>query len=78
MARIPKGQLVGAMIEYLRQHGGEGATVEVHKAMEAKLGRKIGTSSVRGGLQNERYFERVRDGHFRLRKGVLRRSRDLN
>ena len=64
------GQLRDAMIEYMRRQGGQARTLDIHKAMEAQFGRKIGQSSVRGGLQNERYFERVQRGEFRLRAGV--------
>jgi hypothetical protein len=62
--------LKDAMIEYLRQRGGQATTLEIHRAMEERFGRKVASSSVRGGLQNERYFERVRRGEFKLRPGV--------
>lgn len=67
--RLRKGAVTSAMVEYLREHGGQAKTVEIHRAVERRLGRPIGSSSVRGGLQNERLFERVRRGEFRLRAG---------
>jgi hypothetical protein len=65
-----RGELKDAMIEYLRQRGGQATTMEIQKAMEQRFGRPSGSSSVRGGLQNVRYFERVRRGEFRLRADV--------
>lgn len=67
MGRVRKGSVTAAMVEYLRDHGGQAKTAEIHEAVERRLGRPIGSSSVRGGLQNERLFERVRRGEFRLK-----------
>ena len=65
--RRPHGELRGAMASYLRSRGGGPASIpEIQAAAERKLG-PVPKSSVRSGLQDERLFERVSRGVFRLR-----------
>jgi hypothetical protein len=55
------------MTAYLRSRGGGPATIpEIRAAVEKELDGRVPQSSVRGGLQNKRLFERVSRGVFRL------------
>ena len=66
--RRPHGELKAAMREYLASRGGGPASIsEIRAAVEPKLGISP-DSSYRSGLQDERYFERVSRGVFRLRQ----------
>jgi hypothetical protein len=66
--RRPHGELKTAMREYLAGRGGGPASIsEIKTALEPKVGYAP-DSSYRSGLQDERYFERVSRGVFRLRK----------
>ncbi len=66
-SRRPHGELKNAMREYLASRGGEPASIsEIKAAVEPKVG-SAPDSSYRSGLQDERYFERVARGVFRLR-----------
>jgi hypothetical protein len=68
--RRPHGELKRAMRDYLASQGGGPASIsEIKAAVEPKLG-KSPDSSYRSGLQDERYFERVSRGVFRLRPGA--------
>lgn len=65
--RRPQGEVRGAMADYLRKRGGTPASIpEIQAAVEKKLG-PVPKSSIRSGLQDERQFERVSRGVFRLR-----------
>jgi hypothetical protein len=58
------------MREYLASKKGEPASIsEIKAAIEPKVGIAP-ASSYRSALQNERYFERVSRGVFRLRAGA--------
>lgn len=64
--RRPHGVVRNAMADYLREHG-PASIPEIQKAVEERLGEQLPASSVRGGLQDNRLFERVSRGVFRLR-----------
>ncbi len=65
--RRPHGELKTAMREYLASRGGGPASIsEIKAALEPTLG-ETADSSYRSSLQDERYFERVSRGVFRLR-----------
>lgn len=65
--RRPHGELKHAMRQYLASQGGGPASIsEIKAAVEPGLG-KSPESSYRSALQDERYFERVARGVFRLR-----------
>lgn len=65
--RRPHGELKTAMREYLASKKGESASIsEIKAALEPKIGIAP-ASSYRSSLQDERYFERVARGVFRLR-----------
>jgi hypothetical protein len=57
------------MVEFLRERGREATLTEIRTTLEKKRG-PIPQSSVRSGLQDTRYFERVERGVFRLRSGA--------
>jgi hypothetical protein len=58
------------MREYLASKNGQPASIsEIKAALEPKLGISP-ASSYRSALQNERYFERVSRGVFKLRAGA--------
>jgi hypothetical protein len=68
--RRPHGELKTAMREYLASKKGEPASItEIKAAVTPKVGTAP-DSSYRSGLQDERYFERVSRGVFRLRQGA--------
>ncbi len=68
--RRPHGELSMAMREYLAsKDGGPASISEIKAALEPKLGIAP-ASSYRSALQNERYFERVSRGVFKLRAGA--------
>lgn len=68
--RRPQGELTAAMREYLASKKGQPASIsEITAALEPKLGIAP-ASSYRSALQDERYFERVSRGVFRLRPGA--------
>lgn len=68
--RHPHGELKTAMREYLASVGGGPASIkEIKAALEPTLGKRP-DSSYRSSLQDERYFERVSRGVFRLRDQV--------
>ena len=62
-----RGDLKGFMRDYLGARGRPATLTEIRTAAEAKLGRMVPQSSVRSSLQDERYFERVSRGVFRIR-----------
>lgn len=65
--RRPHNQLKDAMRGYLETLGGNHASIaEIKFAVEAHIG-VAPDSSYRSALQDERYFERVSRGVFRLR-----------
>lgn len=65
--RRPHGELKNAMREYLASHGGGPLSIsEIKAGLECKIGIAP-DSSYRSALQDERYFERVSRGVFRLR-----------
>lgn len=56
------------MAAYLETRGGGPASIrEIREAVEQQLGA-LPETSVRAGLQDERLFERVSRGVFRLRR----------
>ncbi len=58
------------MRDYLASKEGEPASItEIKAAIAPKVG-VAPDSSYRSGLQDERYFERVSRGVFRLRRGA--------
>lgn len=64
--RRPHGELTNAMREFLAQRAAPASIPEI----KAGIASKVGTapdSSYRSALQNERYFERVSRGVFKLR-----------
>ena len=66
--RRPHNQLKSAMREYLGTLGGGHASIaEIKQSVEPTLG-VVPDSSYRSALQDERYFERVARGVFRLRE----------
>lgn len=68
--RRPHGELSSAMREYLASKNGEPASIsEIKAALAPRLGIAP-ASSYRSALQDERYFERVSRGVFKLRAGV--------
>lgn len=72
MAASPKrgqrGMLKNAIREYL-EHRSEPATIgEITEATKPLVGERP-SSSYRSTLQDERYFERVSRGVFRLKQG---------
>lgn len=61
-----RGELKATMRSYLESRNGQSATIaEIQAAAERQFG-PVPQSSVRSGLQDERYFERVARGVFRL------------
>lgn len=65
--RRPHNQLKEAMREHLASLGGGYASIaEIKSVVELTLGA-VPDSSYRSALQDERYFERVSRGVFRLR-----------
>jgi hypothetical protein len=68
--RRPHGELKAAMREYLgSRNGGPASISEIKAALEPRVG-VAPDSSYRSGLQDERYFERVSRGVFKLRPGA--------
>ena len=68
--RRPHGELKLSMREYLASKKGQPASIaEIKKALEPKIGIAP-ASSYRSSLQDERYFERVSRGVFKLRAGA--------
>lgn len=66
--RRPQGELKNAMREYLAHVGGGPASIsEIKDGVRTKLDGDAPASSYRSALQDERYFERVQRGVFRLR-----------
>ncbi|WP_344298071.1 hypothetical protein, partial [Agromyces neolithicus] len=61
-----KRGLTAAMYEFLREHG-EPATIKEITAAVADGFPNPPSSSVRGCLQNERYFERIDRGVFKAK-----------
>lgn len=60
-----RGELKATMRSYLESRGGRSATIaEIQAAAEKQFG-PVPPSSVRSGLQDDRYFERVARGVFR-------------
>lgn len=66
VVRRRKKGLTAAMYEFLKERG-EPATIKEITAAVADRFPSPPSSSVRGCLQNERYFERVARGVFRAR-----------
>ncbi|KMV22082.1 hypothetical protein [Mycobacterium heckeshornense] len=65
--RRPHGELKSAMREFLASRNGQPASIaEIKEGIRAKVG-EAPDSSYRSGLQDERYFERVSRGVFRIR-----------
>ncbi len=64
--RRPHGELTQAMREFLAAHGKPASISEIKKGVEPKVGIAP-DSSYRSALQNERHFERVSRGVFKLR-----------
>lgn len=67
--RGKRGELKSGIREYLESRKGEPASIaEITAALEPKIGERP-SSSYRSTLQDEKYFERVSRGVFRLRRG---------
>lgn len=67
--RRPHGELKNAMRAYLESKKGEPASIaEITEAIKPQIG-EAPKSSYRSALQDERYFERVARGVFRIRRG---------
>lgn len=65
--RRPHGELKNAMREYLASKSGGPASIsEIKEGVRGKVG-EAPDSSYRSALQDERYFERISRGVFRLR-----------
>lgn len=65
--RRPHGEVKNAMREYLQSRGGGPASIsEIKEGVRASIG-EAPASSYRSALQDERYFERVERGVFKLR-----------
>lgn len=65
--RRPHGQVKEAMREYLQGRDGDPASIrEIKDGVRSKIG-DAPDSSYRSALQDERYFERVKRGVFKLR-----------
>lgn len=65
--RRPHGEVKNAMREYLASKGGGPASIrEIKEGVRGKIGEAAG-SSYRSALQDERLFERVERGVFKLR-----------
>lgn len=64
--RRPQGELRKAMIEFLRTKGGPASIAEITDGVRPTIG-EAPASSYRSTLQDERYFERVERGVFRLK-----------
>lgn len=65
--RRPHGQLKTAMREFLAASGEPASIPEIKAGVEREVG-KAPDSSYRSALQDERYFERVARGVFKLRE----------
>lgn len=66
--RRPHNELKDAMRTYLAGlDGGHASTATIKEAVEPKVG-SAPASSYRSALQDQRYFERVSRGVFRLRE----------
>ncbi|GAC62379.1 hypothetical protein [Gordonia sihwensis] len=66
--RGPRGVLKEAVREYLASLGGEPATIaQIAEAIKPEVGERP-PSSYRSTLQDERYFERVERGVFRIKQ----------
>lgn len=66
--RRPRGELQGAIRQYLGSLGGASATIaEITSVIEPQIG-EVPKSSVRATLQNQKYFVRVSPGVFRMRE----------
>lgn len=67
--RRPHGELKKSMRNYLESKKGEPASIaEIKEALRHEIG-EAPASSYRSALQDERYFERVSRGVFRIRRG---------
>jgi len=68
--RRPHNELKTAMRDYLRSKKGQPASIaEITEAVKDRIG-VAPASSYRSALQDERYFERVSRGVFKLRAGA--------
>lgn len=67
--RRPHNELKTAMRDYLRSKGQPASIAEITEALKDKIGIAP-ASSYRSALQDERYFERVSRGVFKLRAGA--------
>jgi len=66
--RRPHNELKGAIRDFLKTLNGEPASISEIRAATADTVGDAPQSSYRSALQDERYFERVSRGVFRLRK----------
>ncbi len=64
--RRPHGELREAMREYLAARGEPATIAEIKEGVRSRVG-EAPESSYRSALQNQRYFERVSRGVFKLR-----------
>ena len=68
--RRPRNELKTEIREHMRGLGGApAATVDLTTMLEKKF-EKVGKSTVRASMQDERYFERVSPGIFKLKPGA--------
>lgn len=68
--RRPHGELREAIREFLAARDEPTTIREIVAGIESKIGTAP-SSSYRSALQDERYFERVARGVFKIRKDVL-------
>lgn len=68
--RRPHGELKQAMRDFLGKRGGSPASIAEIKHGVVPIVGEAPASSYRSALQDERYFERVSRGVFRLRNGA--------
>ncbi|MGO0605525.1 hypothetical protein [Brevibacterium linens] len=67
LRRRPHGEVKNAMRDYLADHGGGPASIrEIKYGVRGRIG-DAPESSYRSALQDERVFERVERGVFKLR-----------
>ncbi len=65
--RRPRGELKNAIRQYLADLGSPASVSEITAGVRDVVG-EAAASSYRSALQDERYFERVQRGVFRLRE----------
>lgn len=67
--RAAHGEIVRTIKLALTEHPQGLRTVEVRRLVEARLGRRLSSSTVKGLLAQNNAFERLQRGRYRLRIG---------